>query len=165
MPAKETKGWLSTSGSVKRHMISTSCSSQTLDCLTSTLRRRYSIITGASRVLVMSVTPAPLHQKSPLGRTNNDHCENYWCQLGDRLTINPSIWPGFVELDTTQNHLFRRLHHFPGSVITGDLEFSAQFVLVSSLHPQPIQDATHIQGWAGKIWGPVPNFKYGPYFL
>jgi hypothetical protein len=124
-------------------MISTSSSRQTLDCLTSILRCRYLIITGASRMLVMSVTPAPLHQRSPLDRTNSDHCQNYWCLLGDRLTINPLIRPGFVELDTTQNHLFGRLHHFPGSVITGDLEVNPQFVLVCSLHPQPSQTQQH----------------------
>lgn len=152
---EQTRGWLSTSGLVKCHMISTSSSRQTLDCLTSTLWCRYSIITGTSRMLVMSVNPAPLHQRSPLDRTNSDHGDNYWCQLG-------AFWSGFVELATTQNHLFGRLHHFLGSVITADLELSAQFVLVSSLHPQPIQDATTPKSYPGpgrQNLGPCAKFQ------
>jgi hypothetical protein len=35
--------------------------------------------------------PAPLHQRSLLDSMNSDYGKNFWCQLGDRLAINPLI--------------------------------------------------------------------------
>jgi hypothetical protein len=78
-----------------------------------------------------------------LDSMNSDYGKNFWCQLGDRLAINPLIWPEFMKLATTQNYLYGRLHHCRGSVITGDLEVNPQFVLVCSLHPQPSQTQQH----------------------